>query len=267
MRRINGPCFERTGEVRAPNKGDVFETSYGTAAIASHNPGVQCPILHPVTEPVYAIDPTDVHFEQCGRDEATHWLSKNGNIVRVHIGDLDPSAELYFRRWLRLVTVEVAETPEQQQESKVQHKLTIALTTEQSMHAAWRKRAEESEAAFTALSEVSSNRLKTLEQYRQDRLDAMYALAEAYKWIERNPEFTSEYEEVRAVKQKSRELLQRLGHPDFTAETPEDKRERAIEAAWKAHCEHRCLDLSHIEAAKKESFVAGYEAAMREGSE
>src|SRR5574343_857755 len=145
MRRINGPCFERTGEVRAPNKGDVFETSYGTAAIASHNPGVQCPILHPVTEPVYAIDPTDVHFEQCGRDEATHWEHLLGNVLKVYSSQdrKEIAAFPNFRRWLRLVTVDVAETPEQQQESKVQHKLTIALTTEQSMHAAWRKRAEE----------------------------------------------------------------------------------------------------------------------------
>ena len=118
MRRINGPCFERAGEVRAPKKGEAFHVSSdGNAWIARCDFETEkFPILRPVS--AWHIDPTDVHFEACGRDEATHWERKTGEIVPIGLCDSRNQIAEYvvFVRWLRLVTVEVAETPESKRE-------------------------------------------------------------------------------------------------------------------------------------------------------
>ena len=60
------------------------------------------------------------------------------------------------------------------------------LQTEVSMHRAWRKRAEEAERDLEACRSLAKR---------------------LYAWVERSPEVTSEYDEVREVKDDARRIL------------------------------------------------------------
>lgn len=105
MRRIDGPCYEPRRDdqgkpvVGMPSKGDYYLAPSGHVHRAVED-FETFTLPHPAPRRRLAHRP----------DRRSLWESHVGNIFLIRSRDWNPAEEECFRRWLRLVTVEVAES-------------------------------------------------------------------------------------------------------------------------------------------------------------